>query len=270
MAAPLEAGGARRALIALALGFLALFLVLPLAVVLGEALSGGVDGYRAALRDAETVDAIRLTLITAAIAVPLNTLFGIAAAWAIARFRFPGRPALVALIDLPVAVSPVIAGMIFALVFGRHGWLGAWLGRHDLQVIFALPGIVLATMFVTVPFVARELIPVMAEQGSEAEEAALSLGANGWQVFCRVTLPGITWGLLYGVMLSGARAIGEFGAVSVVSGHIRGVTTTLPLQVEILYNEYHFVGAFAAASLLLLMAVVTLAIKAAIEWRSRA
>jgi sulfate transport system permease protein len=257
----------RWSLTAAALAFLGTFLVLPLVSVFAEALAKGIEAYGRALVTPEALSAVRLTLLAAAIAVPLNLVFGVAAAWAIARFTFPGRSLLLTLIDLPFAVSPVIAGMIYVLVFGAQGWLGPWLGDHDIAIIFAVPGIVLATVFVTFPFVARELIPLMEEQGAEDEEAALVLGASGWQTFRRVTLPNIRWGLLYGVILCNARAMGEFGAVSVVSGHIRGATDTMPLHVEILYNEYDFVGAFAVASLLALLALVTLAAKMLVEWR---
>jgi len=259
----------RWSLTAAALAFLGAFLVLPLISVFAEALAKGVVAYGRALVTPEALAAIRLTLLAAGIAVPLNLVFGVAAAWAIARFRFPGRSLLLTLIDLPFAVSPVIAGMIYVLVFGAQGWLGPWLAERDIAVIFAVPGIVLATVFVTFPFVARELIPLMEEQGAEDEEAAIVLGASGWQTFRRVTLPNIRWGLVYGVILCNARAMGEFGAVSVVSGHIRGATDTMPLHVEILYNEYDFVGAFAVASLLALLALVTLAAKTLVEWRLR-
>jgi len=259
----------RWTLIALALGFLALFLIVPLVAVFAEALRKGVAVYLAALREPDAVSAVRLTLLAAAVAVPLNLVFGLAAAWAIAKFQFRGRSLLLTLIDLPFAVSPVIAGMVFILLFGAQGWLGPWLQARDIQVVFAVPGIVLATTFVTFPFVARELIPLMVEQGPEEEEAAIVLGATGWQTFRRVTLPNIRWGLLYGVILCTARAIGEFGAVSVVSGHIRGETNTLPLHIEILYNEYHFAAAFAVASLLTLLALVTLAAKSLLEHRRR-
>ena len=258
---------ARFALIGLALAFLAVFLFVPLAFVLVEGLKKGVVAYLAAVSSPDAMDAILLTLLTAAIAVPANVVFGIAAAWAIAKFRFPGKSVLVTLIDLPFSVSPVIAGLIYVLVFGMQGWLGPWLADHDLKVIFAVPGIVLATMFVTFPFVARELIPLMQAQGIEQEEAATVLGAGGWQTFFRITLPNVKWGLLYGVILCNARAMGEFGAVSVVSGHIRGATNTLPLHVEILYNEYQFAAAFACASLLALLALVTLGLKFAVERR---
>jgi sulfate/thiosulfate transport system permease protein len=256
-------------LIGIALAFLGLFLCVPLAAVFVQALRKGVLFYLNALREPDALSAIRLTLLTAAIAVPLNLTFGVAAAWAIAKFEFVGKSFLITLIDVPFAVSPVISGLIFVLLFGLQGWLGPWLHEHDLKVIFAVPGIVLATIFVTFPFVARELIPLMQEQGTEEEQAALVLGANGWQTFFRVTLPNIKWGLLYGVILCNARAMGEFGAVSVVSGHIRGQTNTVPLQVEILYNEYNFAAAFAVASLLALLALVTLVAKSVVEWKSQ-
>jgi sulfate transport system permease protein len=258
----------RGALIAVALIFLTLFLFVPLAAVFYEALRKGVGVYLAAIIDPYALAAIRLTLLSAAIAVPLNMAFGVTAAWAIAKFEFRGKSLLITLIDLPFAVSPVIAGLIYVLLFGAQGWLGPWLGEHDLKIIFAVPGIVLATVFVTVPFIARELIPLMQAQGAEEEEAALVLGASGWLTFWRITLPNIQWGLLYGVVLCTARAMGEFGAVSVVSGHIRGLTNTLPLHVEILYNEYQFAAAFACASLLTLLALVMLALKALIERRA--
>ena len=258
----------RWALIGAALLFLAVFLVVPLVAVFTFAFQKGWAAYVSAIRDPEALSAMRLTLLAAVIAVPLNLVFGLAAAWLIARFRFPGRSLLITLIDLPFSVSPVIAGLIFVLLFGRQGWLGPWLAEHDLRVIFAVPGIVLATVFVTFPFVAREVLPVMQVQGSDEEEAALTLGASGWRTFLRVTLPKVKWGVLYGVILCNARAMGEFGAVSVVSGHVRGVTTTLPLHAEILYNEYDFVGAFAVASLLTLLALVTLVVKKYVEWRS--
>jgi sulfate transport system permease protein len=257
----------RRALIAVALAFLGFFLVLPLAAVFTEALRRGWGAYFAAFRDSDALAAIKLTLLTAALAVPANVVFGVAAAWAIAKFPFRGKSLLTTLIDLPFAVSPVISGLIYVLVFGLQGWFGPWLQEHDLKVIFAVPGIVLATTFVTFPFVARELIPLMQAQGPDEEYAAIVLGANGWQTFWRVTLPNIKWGLLYGVILCNARAMGEFGAVSVVSGHIRGETNTMPLHVEILYNEYNFVGAFAVASLLAMLAIVTLVLKSLVEWR---
>jgi sulfate transport system permease protein len=257
----------RLALIAGALGFLGLFLVLPLATVFGQALSKGVGVYFAAIADPMALAAMRLTLLVAAISVPTNAAFGVAAAWAIAKFEFRGKALLVTAIDLPFAVSPVVSGLIFVLLFGAQGLLGPWLREHDVKIIFAVPGIVLATMFITFPFVARELIPLMQEQGTEEEEAAASLGASGWQTFRRVTLPNISLGLLYGIVLLNARAMGEFGAVSVVSGHIRGLTNTLPLHVEILYNEYQGAAAFAVASLLALLALVTLVLKRILEWR---
>jgi sulfate transport system permease protein len=258
----------RGALLVVALVFLAIFLVMPLVAVFAQALEKGFGAYLTALREPDAWAAIRLTLLTAAIAVPLNLAFGLAASWAIAKFEFPGKGTLLTLIDLPFAVSPVISGMIFVLLFGRQGLLGPFLGAHDVKVIFAVPGIVLATVFVTFPFVARELIPVMQALGNEEEEAARVLGAGGWQIFFRVTLPNVKWGVLYGVILCNARAMGEFGAVSVVSGHIRGLTNTIPLHVEILYNEYNFQAAFAVASLLAFLALVTLLAKSLIEWRS--
>ena len=257
------------ALIGVSLLFLVLFLLLPLVAVFYEALRKGFDAYVNALVDRDALAAIRLTLLAAGIAVPLNLVFGVAAAWAIAKFDFRGKNVLVTFIDLPFSVSPVVAGLIYVLVFGLQGWLGPWLADHDLKVIFAVPGIVLATLFVTFPFIARELIPLMEAQGREEEEAALVLGASGWQTFWRVTLPNIKWGLLYGVILCNARAMGEFGAVSVVSGHVRGETNTMPLQVEILYNEYQFAAAFAVASLLALLALVTLALQTFVEWKTR-
>ncbi|HYE52307.1 MAG TPA: sulfate ABC transporter permease subunit CysW [Azospirillaceae bacterium] len=262
-----ESGLSRALLIGLALLFLACFLALPLLAVFVQALSEGIGPYMEALAEPDALSAVGLTLTVAAIAVPLNLVFGVAASWCIAKFQFPGRSLLITLIDLPFSVSPVISGMVYVLLFGLHGVMGPWLREHDIQIIFAVPGIVLATVFVTFPFVARELIPLMQEQGQEDEEAALVLGASGWQTFWRVTLPNIRWGLLYGVLLCNARAMGEFGAVSVVSGHIRGKTNTMPLHVEILYNEYNFVAAFAVASLLALLALVTLAAKTALEWR---
>jgi sulfate/thiosulfate transport system permease protein len=258
----------RALLLAAALLFLGFFLFIPLVLVFAKALSDGFAAYVAAIREPVALAAVRLTLTTAAIAVPLNLLFGLAAAWAIAKFRFPGKNLLITLIDLPISVSPVISGMIFVLLFGAHGFLGPWLAAHDVKVIFAVPGIVLATMFVTSPMVARELIPLMQSQGNDEEEAALTLGASGFQTFFKVSLPKIRWGLLYGVVLCNARAMGEFGAVSVVSGHVRGLTNTMPLHVEILYNEYQFAAAFAVASLLALLALATLAIKSVIEWRT--
>jgi sulfate transport system permease protein len=248
-------------LIAIALGFLAAFLILPLTIVFKEALQNGVHAYINAIRDPMALSAIRLTLLTAFIAVPLNLLFGVAAAWAIGYFKFSGRNLLTTLIDLPFTISPIVAGLIFVLLFGRRGWLGPFLDEHGIKIIFAVPGIIIATLFVTFPFVARELIPLMQTKGTEEEEAARVLGAGGWQTFWKITLPNIKWGLLYGVTLCSARAIGEFGAVSVVSGHIRGVTNTVPLHVEILYNEYNISAAFAVASLLALLAIVTLIFK---------
>ena len=244
--------------------FLIVFLLLPLLTVFAEALSKGIAAYASALGDPDAISAIKLTLAVAAISVPLNVIFGIAAAWAIAKFDFPGKSVLITFIDLPFSVSPVVAGLVYVLLFGMQGWLGPWLREHDIQIIFAVPGIVLATIFVTFPFVAREL---MQEQGRDDEEAALSLGASGLQTFLRVTLPNIRWGLLYGVLLCNARAMGEFGAVSVVSGHLRGMTNTMPLHVEILYNEYSFAAAFAVASLLAMLALVTLVLKSILEWR---
>ncbi|WP_370640313.1 sulfate ABC transporter permease subunit CysW [Myxococcus sp. XM-1-1-1] len=260
----------RWTLITLALGFLAVFLVVPLVAVFTFAFQKGWAAYVAAVTEPEARSAILLTLTAAGIAVPLNLVFGLAAAWLLARFRFRGRALLLTLIDLPFSVSPVIAGLIFVLLFGRQGWLGPLLAEHDVHVIFAVPGIVLATVFITFPFVAREVLPVMQAQGSDEEEAALTLGASGWRTFLRVTLPKVKWGVLYGVILCNARAMGEFGAVSVVSGHVRGVTTTLPLHAEILYNEYDFAGAFAVASLLTVLALVTLVLKKYVEWRSEA
>jgi len=254
-------------LIVTALLFLGVFLVLPLLAVFAQALAKGFGAYHVAIFAPMAWAAVKLTLLVAAIAVPLNLVFGVAAAWAIAKFNFRGKSALITLIDLPFAISPVIAGMIFILVFGTHGWFGGYLRAHHIRVVFAVPGIVLATVFVTFPFIARELIPVMQAQGKDDEETALSLGATGWQTFWRVTLPNIRWGLLYGVLLCNARAMGEFGAVSVVSGHIRGVTNTMPLHVEILYNEYNYTAAFAVASLLALLALLTLAGKSILEWR---
>jgi sulfate transport system permease protein len=254
--------------VSLALAFMLLFVLLPLIAVFAEAFRKGVALYFEALREPDALAAIKLTLLIAAISVPLNLVFGVAAAWAIAKFEFRGKQLLISFIDLPFSVSPVVAGLIYVLVFGAHGWLGPWLQAHDIKIIFAVPGIVLATVFVTFPFVARELIPLMQAQGSEEEVAARVLGASGWQIFWRVTLPNIKWGLLYGVILCNARAMGEFGAVSVVSGHIRGLTNTIPLHVEILYNEYNFVAAFACASLLAFLALVTLVLKSWVEMRS--
>ncbi|TDR38887.1 sulfate transport system permease protein [Tahibacter aquaticus] len=254
-------------LILAALAFLAVFLLLPLAAVFVEALRKGLGTYVAAVVHPEAIAAIKLTLLVAAIAVPLNTVFGVAAAWAMTRFDFRGKAVLGAIIDLPFSVSPVVSGLIYVLLFGAQGWFGPWLQEHDIKLIFAVPGLVLATIFVTLPFVARELIPLMQSQGSDEEEAARVLGASGWQIFFRVTLPNIRWALLYGVLLCNARAMGEFGAVSVVSGHIRGLTNTLPLHVEILYNDYNYAGAFAVASLLAFLALVTLGLKTFLEWR---
>ena len=258
----------RWSLIATALLFLSLFLFIPLAAVFTEALRKGFDVYIHALVEPDALSAIKLTVITAAIVVPLNLVFGVAAAWAITKFEFKGKSVLITLIDLPFAVSPVIAGLIYVLIFGLQGWFGQWLSDNNLKVIFAIPGIALATIFVTFPYIARELIPLMQAQGKEEEEAALVLGASGWQIFWKVTLPNIKWGLLYGVILTNARAMGEFGAVSVVSGHIRGLTNTMPLHVEILYNEYNYAAAFAVASLLALLALVTLALKTFVEWQT--
>jgi sulfate/thiosulfate transport system permease protein len=257
----------RAALITVALLFLALFIGLPLITVFAQAFARGLWAYSEAIVDPVSLAAIRLTLLTAAIAVPINVVFGVIAAWAITKFQFFGKSFLITLIDLPFSVSPVIAGLIYVLLFGLQGWLGPWLKEHDIKIIFAVPGIILATMFVTFPFVARELIPLMEEQGTEDEEAALSLGASGLQAFFRVTLPNVRWGLLYGILLCNARAMGEFGAVSVVSGHIRGATNTMPLHVEILYNEYNFTAAFAVASLLALLALLTLAAQSVLEWK---
>jgi sulfate transport system permease protein len=262
--ATLEPFWIRILLIGIALAFLTLFLFVPLAAVFAEAFKKGWQAYLAALTEPDALAAIKLTLITAAIAVPLNLVFGVAASWAIAKFEFRGKSFLLTLIDLPFSVSPVISGLIYVLLFGAQGWFGPWLQAHDIKILFAVPGIVLATIFVTFPFVARELIPLMQSQGNEEEEAALVLGASGWRTFWHVTLPNIKWGLLYGVILCNARAMGEFGAVSVVSGHIRGETNTMPLQVEILYNEYNFAAAFAVASLLAL-----LALKSFVEWRAQ-
>ena len=267
-AATTESPLTRWLLIGTALGFLAVFLFLPLVLVFVYAFGQGISAYLAAFAEPDARTAIRLTLITAAIAVPVNTAFGVAAAWAIAKFEFKGKNLLITLVDLPFAVSPVIAGLIFVLLFGARGWFGPWLHAHDIRIIFATPGIVLATLFVTFPFVARELIPLMQAQGTEEEQSALTLGATGWQTFWRVTLPNIKWGLIYGVILCNARAMGEFGAVSVVSGHIRGQTKTMPLHIEILYNDYQFAAAFAVASLLAFLAVITLVVKSFVEWKS--
>lgn len=256
-------------LIAIAMVFLALFLLLPLAAVFSQAFDKGLSVYLEALREPDTLAAIRLTLLTAAVSVPLNLFFGVTAAWSIAKFSFPGKNLLITLIDLPFSVSPVISGLIYVLIFGLQGWLGPWLDAHDIRIVFAVPGIILATIFVTFPFVARELIPLMEAQGKEEEEAALVLGASGLQTFFRVTLPNVKWGIIYGVILCNARAMGEFGAVSVVSGHIRGMTNTVPLHVEILYNEYNYTAAFAVASLLAFLALITLAIKTVAEWKVR-
>ena len=257
----------KRTLIGIALCFIFLFLLLPLAAVFTEALRKGFGAYVEALKEPDAWSAIRLTLLTAAIAVPLNLVFGVAAAWCIAKYEFRGKAFLTTLVDLPFSVSPVVAGLVYVLLFGAHGWIGPWLQANDIQIVFAVPGIVLATIFVTFPFIARELIPLMQAQGTEEEQAAMVLGATGWQTFWHVTLPNIKWGLVYGVILCNARAMGEFGAVSVVSGHIRGQTNTLPLHVEILYNEYQSVAAFAVASLLALLAVLTLVIKSVVGWQ---
>jgi len=262
-----EAAWVRYSLIGIALTFMFFFLVLPLAAVFTEALRKGAEAYWAALQEPDAWSAIRLTFLTALIAVPLNLIFGVAAAWAIAKYEFTGKAFLTTLVDLPFSVSPVVAGLIYVLMFGAQGWFGPWLQEHDIKIIFAVPGIVLATIFVTFPFIARELIPLMQAQGNDEEQAAIVLGATGWQTFWYVTLPNIKWGLIYGVILCNARAMGEFGAVSVVSGHIRGQTNTMPLHVEILYNEYQSVAAFAVASLLALLALVTLVLKSFVEWR---
>jgi len=264
-----EPPAAKGVLIVIAITYVTLMLLLPLGAVLTEALRKGWGLWWASITQSDAISSIKLTLVVAAVSVPLNTACGVAAAWAIAKFDFRGKTALIALIEVPFSVSPVVSGLVFVLIFGAQGWLGPWLGDHDIHVIFALPGLVLATMFVTFPFVARQLIPLMSAQGRASEEAALTLGASGWQTFWRVTLPNIRFGLLYGVLLCNARAMGEFGAVSVVSGHIRGETNTMPLQVEALYNDYDFVAAFAVASLLTLLAIVTLALKSALEWRHR-
>ena len=257
----------RWTLISVALGFIFLFLILPLAAVFTEALRKGLGAYLEALKEPDAWTAIRLTIVTAALVVPLNLVFGVAAAWSIAKFEFRGKAFLTTLVDLPFSVSPVVAGLVYVLLFGAHGWIGPWLQAHDIKIVFAVPGIVLATVFVTFPFIARELIPLMQAQGTEEEQAAMVLGASGWQTFWHVTLPNIKWGLVYGVILCNARAMGEFGAVSVVSGHIRGQTNTMPLHVEILYNEYQSVAAFAVASLLALLALLTLVIKSVVEWQ---
>jgi sulfate transport system permease protein len=264
-----EPGLVKWGLLAVALVYLVLFLLLPLASVYAQALADGFGHFFAAILDPDALAAVRLTLLVAAIAVPLNLVFGLAAAWTVAKFEFRGKSILITLIDLPFSVSPVVSGLIYVLMFGAQGWLGPWLQAHDIQIIFNVSGIVLATIFVTFPFVARELIPLMQQQGREEEEAAIVLGAGGWQTFWRVTLPNVKWGLLYGVLLCNARAMGEFGAVSVVSGHIRGETLTMPLHVEMLYDDYDFVGAFAVASLLSLLALVTLTLKSLLEWRFR-
>jgi len=263
-----ESAIVRVLLIAVAVGFVALFLILPLVAIFAQAFERGIPAYLRAICDPEALAAIRLTLWTAALVVPLNALFGLAAAWAIGKFTFRGRSVLITLIDLPFAVSPVIAGMVFVLLFGQRGWLGPFLQAHDIRIIFAMPGVVLATLFVTCPLVARELIPLMEAQGTEEEQAAAVLGARGWQTFLRVTLPNSRWGLLYGLVLCNARAMGEFGAVSVVSGHIRGVTNTMTLHIELLYNEYNTTGAFAVASLLALLSLVTLGAKSVLEWKA--
>jgi sulfate/thiosulfate transport system permease protein len=264
-----EPAAVRWGLTIIALVFLALFLALPLAAVFGQGFEKGLSVYLEALKEPDTLSSIKLTLITAAVTVPLNLFFGVTAAWAIAKFSFPGKNLLITLIDLPFSVSPVISGLIYVLIFGLQGWIGPWLQDHDIRIVFAVPGIILATIFVTFPFVARELIPLMESQGKEEEEAALVLGATGLQTFFRVTLPNIKWGIIYGVILCNARAMGEFGAVSVVSGHIRGMTNTVPLHVEILYNEYNYTAAFAVASLLAFLALITLAIKTVAEWKVR-
>jgi sulfate transport system permease protein len=269
---PLSATGepfwVRWSLIISGVGFLSLFLIVPVVAIFTEALRKGFEAYFESFKEPDAISAIKLTLLAAAISVPANLVFGLAASWALAKFQFRGRNILITLIDLPFAISPVISGLIYILLFGMQGWLGPWLSAHEIKIIFAVPGIVLATIFVTFPFVARELIPLMQEQGSEEEQAALLLGANGWQVFWRVTLPNVKWALLYGVILCNARAMGEFGAVSVVSGHIRGKTNTLPLHIEILYNEYNFVAAFSVASLLALLALLTLVLKSYVEWKA--
>jgi len=262
--------GTRAALLLITFAYVGVMLLLPLGAILFEAFRQGIGLWWAAVTDPDARSAIRLTLIVAAISVPLNTVFGVAAAWAISKYSFPGKGLLVALIELPFSVSPVVSGLVFVMLFGANGWFGPWLEDHDIQIVFALPGLVLATVFVTFPYVARQLIPLMTVQGRGEEEAALTLGASGWRTFWRITLPNIRFGLLYGVLLCNARAMGEFGAVSVVSGHIRGETNTMPLHVEVLYNDYNFVAAFSVASLLALLAIVTLALKSALEWRYRA
>ena len=264
-----ESWAVRWLMIGTAILFLGFFLFIPLTAVFSQALEKGLAVYLAAIREPDAISAIQLTVVAAAISVPLNLIFGIMAAWAIAKFEFPGKSLIITLIDLPFSVSPIISGMVYVLIFGLQGWLGPWLNDHDIKIIFAVPGVILATVFVTFPFVARELIPLMESQGREEEEAALTLGASGLQTFFRVTLPNIKWGLLYGVILCNARAMGEFGAVSVVSGHIRGSTNTIPLHVEILYNEYNFAAAFAVASLLAMLALVTLAVISLVEWKMR-
>ena len=267
-AAVSESAFVRRLLIGIAVLFLGTFLLVPLTVVFAVAFGQGIAAYLQTFRDPDALSAIRLTLLAAAIAVPANVVFGVAAAWAIGKFEFFGKSFLIALIDLPFSVSPVVAGLTYVLLFGAQGWFGPWLRAHNIQVIFAVPGIVLVTIFVTFPFVARELLPLIVAQGNDEEEAALTLGANGWQTFLKVTLPNVKWALLYGVILCNARAMGEFGAVSVVSGHIRGLTNTMPLQIEVLYNDYQFVPAFAVASLLALLALATLVVKSLVEWRA--
>ncbi len=268
VAATTEPFWVRWTLIGLSILFLSLFLIVPVAAVFAEALRKGYQEYFASFIEPDAFSAMKLTLLAAGISVPANLVFGLAASWALAKFQFRGRNVLITLIDLPFAISPVISGLIFILLFGMQGWMGPWLSEHDIKIVFAVPGIVLATIFVTFPFVARELIPLMQEQGTDEEQAALLLGANGWQVFWRVTLPNVKWALLYGVILCNARAMGEFGAVSVVSGHIRGKTNTLPLHIEILYNEYNFVAAFSVASLLAILALLTLVLKSLVEWRA--
>lgn len=260
----------KRLLIGVCVLFLGIFLLVPLGCVFAVAFGQGIGAYFASFRDPDTISSIRLTLLAAAIAVPCNLVFGVAAAWAIGKFEFFGKSLLISLIDLPFSISPVVAGLTYVLLFGNHGWFGGWLTAHNVQIIFAVPGIVLATVFVTFPFIARELLPMMAAQGNDEEEAALTLGASGWQTFLKVTLPNVKWALLYGVILCNARAMGEFGAVSVVSGHVRGLTNTMPLQIEVLYNDYQFVPAFAVASLLALLALATLVIKSIVEWRAAA